>query len=155
TAAVLEAGSGRATVRTATAMLHPEAFYIGLRSKAVRATSGEAFTVEGMLVDWAGRPAPQAAGKVQIELLHLEADSGYGYDEDTGETHYDRWLRAVPEGKQEAAVSGGKFSLSVTPGEAQAGYIVRVKAGNAKTELVLDGDYAYEYYGYGEGERSD
>jgi alpha-2-macroglobulin len=155
TAGVLEAGSGRATVRTATATLHPDAFYIGLRSKATRAASGQPFTVEGLLVDWAGRPAPQAAGKVQIELLHLEADHGYGYDEDSGEAHYDRWLRTVSEGKQEVAVTGGKFSINVTPGEALAGYVVRVKAGNAKTELILDGDYSYSYYGYGDGERSD
>ncbi len=155
TVSVLEAGSGRATVRTASATLHPEAFYVGLKTKATRAAAGEAFTVEGMLVDWAGRPAPQAAGKVQIELVHLEADYGYGYYEDTGESHYDRWLRPVLEGKQEAAVSGGKFSFSVTPGDAQAGYVVRVKAGNAKTELVLDGEYPYEYYGYGDGDRTD
>ncbi|HWU85951.1 MAG TPA: alpha-2-macroglobulin family protein, partial [Kofleriaceae bacterium] len=155
TAAVLEAGSGRATVRTATTTLHPERFYIGLRSKATRAAAGEAFTVEGLLVDWAGRPAPQAAGKVEIELLHLEADYGYGYDEDSGQSHYDRWLRAVPEGKQEAVASGGRFSLTVTPGEAQAGYVVRVSAGKAKTELVLDGEYPYESYGYGDGDRAD
>ncbi|HSK00742.1 MAG TPA: MG2 domain-containing protein, partial [Kofleriaceae bacterium] len=155
TAAVLEAGSGRATVRTATATLHPEAYYIGLRTKATRAAAGEAFTIEGMLVDWAGRPAPAAAGKVAVELLHLVADYGYGYYEDTGESRYDRWLRAVPEGKQEVAVAGGKFSLTVTPGGAPAGYVVRVKAGNAKTELVLDGESPYEYYGYDDGDRAD
>jgi hypothetical protein len=155
TAAVLEAGSGRATVRTATATLHPEAFYIGLRTKAGRAAAGEAFTVEGLLVDWAGRPAPQAAGKVQIELVHLEADYGYGYDEETGESHYDRTLREVPEGKQEATVTGGKLSFSVTPAEAPAGYVVRVRAGNALTELVLDGEYPYSYYGYADGSSAD
>ncbi|HWO17227.1 MAG TPA: MG2 domain-containing protein [Kofleriaceae bacterium] len=154
TAAVLEAGSGRATVRTATATLHPEAFYIGLRSKATRAAAGEAFTVEGMLVDWKGHPAPQVASKVAIELVHLEADYGYGYDEYSGESHYDRNVRQVPEGKLEATVTGGKFSFSVTPAEAEAGYVVRVKVGKARTELVLDGTYPYSYYGYG-GDSSD
>jgi hypothetical protein len=155
TAAVLEAGSGRATVRTTEAMVHPEKFYIGLRTSATRAAAGEAFTVEGLLVDWQGQPAPRAAAQVEVELLALEADHGYGYDEESGEARYDRWLRAVREGKQVAAVTGGKFSLAVTPGSASAGYLVRVRAGAAKTELVLDGDSPWEYYGYGDGERSD
>ena len=58
----------------------------------------------------------------------------------------------VPEGKQEVAVVGGKFSFDVTPGNADAGYVVRVSAGKATTELTLDGEYPYEYYGYGDGD---
>jgi hypothetical protein len=155
TAAVLEAGSGRATVATASARLHPEKFYLGVRTKVSRAVSGEAFTVEGSVVDWAGKLAPQAAGKIHIELAHLEADYGYGYDDASGDSRYDRWLRTVPEGKLDAKVIGGKFSFDVTPGEASAGFIVRVRAGKATTELVLDGDYPYEDYGYGDGGHVD
>ena len=64
-------------------------------------------------------------------------------------------MRQVPEGKQTAKVTDGHFSFDVTPGETEAGYVVRVKAGKAKTELLLDGEYPYEYYGYGDGERGD
>jgi uncharacterized protein YfaS (alpha-2-macroglobulin family) len=156
TAAVLEAGSGRATVKTATATLHPEKFYIGLRTKATHASAGEKFTVEGMVVDWSGKVAPQAAKQLQVELVHLDADYGYGYDDATGESRYDRWLRSVPEGKQDVKVVDGKFTLDVTPGEANAGYVVRVTAGKAKTELALEGDNPYDYYyGYGEGDHTD
>ncbi|HET9991408.1 MAG TPA: alpha-2-macroglobulin family protein, partial [Kofleriaceae bacterium] len=56
-------------------------------------------------------------------------------------------------GKQHAAVTGGKFTFDVTPGEADIGYVVRVKAGKAKTELMLEGTYPYDYY-YGYGENS-
>lgn len=155
TASVLESGSGRATVKTATVMLHPEKYYLGLRTKAVRAVSGETFTVEGMVVDWTGKLAPAAVKQVQVELVHLDADYSYGYDEETGESRYDRWLREVPEGKTTANVAGGKFTFDVTPGEASAGFVVRVKAGNARTDLVLDGDYSYAYWGYGDGDRYD
>lgn len=155
TASVLESGSGRATVKTATVALHPEKYYLGLRTKAVRAVAGETFTVEGMVVDWTGKLAPSAVEKVQVELVHLDADYSYGYDEDTGESRYDRWLREVPEGKTTANVVDGKFTFEVTPGEASAGYVVRVKAGNARTDLVLDGDYSYAYWGYGDGDRYD
>ncbi|MBC7977871.1 MAG: hypothetical protein H7138_23060, partial [Myxococcales bacterium] len=155
TAAVLEAGSGRATVKTATATLHPEKFYVGMKTRTARAEAGKTFTVEGMVVDWAGKLAPAATGQVHVELAHLEADYGYGYDDASGESSYDRWLRTVPEGKLDAKVAGGKFTFDVTPAEASAGFLIRVTAGKAKTELVVDGEYPYEYYGYGDGGRGD
>lgn len=155
TAAVLEAGSGRATVRDATMTLHPEWFYIGAKTKATSAQAGTQFTVEGLIVDWAGKLSPAATTQLEVELLHLEADYGYGYDDDSGESRYDRYLREVPEGKLVAKVESGKFTFDVTPGEAAAGYIVRIKSGKARTDLVLDGDYSYEYYGYGDEGASD
>ncbi|HEY5935760.1 MAG TPA: MG2 domain-containing protein, partial [Kofleriaceae bacterium] len=156
TASVLEAGSGRATVKSTTATLHPERFYLGLKTKASQALAGKPFKVEGLVVDWAGKPNQQnAPAKVAIELIHLEGDYGYSYDEDTGESRYDRWLRRVPEGKQGATVVGGKFSFDVTPGNADAGYVVRVTAGKATTELVMDGENPYGYYGYGNGDHQD
>ncbi|MEO6774066.1 MAG: MG2 domain-containing protein [Kofleriaceae bacterium] len=153
TASVLEAGSGRATVRSTTVTVHPEKFYLGLKTKAQQARSGETFTVEGLVVDWSGKLVTNAIHGVDIELVHLESDYGYSYDEDNGEGRYDRWMRKVPEGKQHATVTGGKFTFDVTPGEAEIGYVVRVKAGKASTELMLDGTYPYDYY-YGNGESS-
>ena len=108
-----------------------------------------------MVVDWAGKLNPTALKQVQIELVHLEADYSYGYDDDSGESRYDRWLREVPEGKAVAKVEGGKFTFDVTPGDGYGGYLVRVKAGKARTDLVLDGEYSYDYYGYGDGNRVD
>ena len=49
TAAVLEAGSGRATVKTASVQVHPEKYYIGVKTKATRVSEGETFQVEGMI----------------------------------------------------------------------------------------------------------
>jgi uncharacterized protein YfaS (alpha-2-macroglobulin family) len=135
--------------------VHPEKFYIGVRTKAVRAESGEPFTVEGMVVDWNGKLAPAAVKQLQIEMIHLESEYGYGYDDESGDSRYDRWLREVPEGKQTVKVENGKFTFDVTPGEAYGGYLVRIKAGKAKTELVLDGTYSYDYYEYGDGSRYD
>jgi len=155
TASVLEAGSGRATVRTASVTIHPEKYYIGLRTKATKASEGETFLVEGMIVDWKGKPLASAVKQLDIELVNLEADYSYGYDDETGESRYDRWLREVPDGKKTAKVENGKFVFDVTPGSASGGYAVPVRPGNAKTELVLHGDYSYDDYGYGQGHRSD
>ena len=151
-ASVLEAGSGRATVKSTTVTLHPETFYLGLKSKTSQAEAGVPFTVEGVVVDWKGKPVANAVTNIEIELDHLEADYGYSYDEDNGEGRYDRWLRKVPEGKKTARVVGGKFTFEVTPADADVGFVVRVKAGKAKTELVLQGSYpySYSYGGYGE-----
>ena len=156
TVSVLEAGSGRATVKTTMATVHPEKFYLGVKTKAQRAKEGETFSVDGKVVDWSGKIAANAIKSVQIELVHFDADYGYGYEDESGEGRYDRWLRAVPEGKLEAKVVDGAFHFDVTPGQADIGYLVRVRAGKAKTELQLDGTYPYDYYyGYGEGERVD
>src|SRR6185503_19887069 len=155
TAAVLEAGSGRATVATASAMLHPEKFYVGVKTRVTKAMRGQRFTVEGAVVDWNGKLAPQATGMVHVELAHLEADYNYGYYYGDRGSRYERWLRSVPEGKLDAKVVGGKFSFEVTPAEPSTGFVIRVRSGKAKTELVLDGEYPYEYYGYGDGGHVD
>ncbi len=151
TASVLEAGSGRATVKTTSVTMHPEKFYLGVRTKEQRATAGSTFTVEGTVVDWKGRVAPSAVKEVAVELSHLEFDYGYGYDEYSGESRYDRNMRHVPEGKLTAKVVDGKFKFDVTPSDAGAGYVIDVFAGKAKTELSVEGEYPYEYYGYYEG----
>ncbi len=146
-AAVEEAGSGRTSVDSAFMTLHPAPFYIGVKTKAAMVSTGNQFTVEGILVDWEGKPVANAASKLEVELAHLEADYGYAYDEETGEASYDRHTRHVPEGRMQVAVDpGGKFHFDVTPGDADLGYVVRVKAGKAETHLVLDGVYPYEYY---------
>ena len=150
---VLEAGSGRATVKTATMTVHPEKFYLGLKTKETEATPGEAFGVDGTVVDWNGDPLPSAVDSVTVQLFHQDADYNYGYDESSGEERYDRWLREVPEGKQVAKVTNGHFHFDVTPGMVDDGYIVRVTAGKARTDLVLAGEgYDDYYYDYGYGD---
>ena len=146
---VLEAGSGRATVKTATMTVHPEKYYLGLRTKATQASPGEAFSVDGTVVDWNGDPLASGVDTVQIQLLHQDADYNYGYDVYSGEQRYDRWLREVPEGKQTAKVENGHFHFEVTPGAVDDGYVVRVTAGKARTDLVLPGEYYDDYYDYG------
>jgi uncharacterized protein YfaS (alpha-2-macroglobulin family) len=152
--AVLEAGSGRSTQKAARTTIHPEKFYLGVKANTQRAASGKTFTVSGLVVDWGGAPAPGAAKQVDVELLHYESEYGYSYEERGGddEESYAKYLHPVPEGRIKAAVDGGKFTFDVTPGDANIGYIVRVTAGKAVTELTLDGEFPYEYrYGDSSG----
>lgn len=158
TASVLEAGSGRATTKSTTVTVHPDKFYIGLKTKVTTAKAGETFQVEGMIVDWKGNVmAGTGIKQLNVELIQLESDYSYGYDDYSGESRYDRWQREVPDGKATAKVEGGKFTFDVTPGDASGGYLIRVKAGKTKTELQLQGEYSYDYegYGYGDSNRYD
>jgi uncharacterized protein YfaS (alpha-2-macroglobulin family) len=152
--AVLEAGSGRSTVGRGDALVHPEKHYLGLKTQVTKAQAGQAFTVTGLVVDWQGKPAPAAVKEITVEQLHLEAEYGYHYDEEEGESSYDRNVHRVPEGKTKVAVKDGRFTFDVTPGDAGVGYVVRASAGKAVTELVLEGDYAY-YHDYEEQGRAD
>src|SRR5262249_31304966 len=145
--AVLEAGSGRSTQKIARATVHPEKFYLGLKANTQKAHGGKTFTVSGQVVDWNGAPVADAVKEVNVELIHMESEYGYGYDEGDGEeeARYDRYVHPVPEGRTKAAVAGGKFSFDVTPGQADVGYLLPVTAQNAMTQLVLAGGYPYHY----------
>jgi hypothetical protein len=137
-------------VKTATVMVHPRSTTSASRRARCAHATGETFKVEGSVVDWTGKLAPAAIKTVQIEMVLLEADYSYGYDDETASRATTAAARGT-EGKATAAVVGGKFTFDVTPGEAYGGYLVRVKAGKARTDLVLDGEYSYDYYDdYGE-----
>jgi uncharacterized protein YfaS (alpha-2-macroglobulin family) len=149
---VLEAGGGRATTQSATATVHPERYYLGIKADAERVASGRPFTVTGLVVDWKGQPmsSPGAVQEVTVETLHLEAEYAHAYDEEDGESSVERHVHAVPEGKTRVAVTGGRFTATITPGDASIGTRVRVSAGRAVTELDLDGEYPYYADGYEE-----
>jgi hypothetical protein len=136
---VFEGGSGRTTVGQTSIPLHPERYYVGLRSGAMRAEAGRSFTVEGVVVDWEGRLV-DAVSSVKVEFFRLDAQYNFWWMEDESAERFERLLRPVGDGGVEAVpVSGGKFQLQVTPGSDGDGYLVRVTAGATRTDLQLDG----------------
>ncbi len=151
-ASVFEAGSGRSTLGEATVPMHPEAYYVGLQSSVQKAEQGKGFTVTGVVVDWEGKLVADAKSlkPLEVEYLRLEEEYGYYYDEDEGYERYQRYVRPVREGKAAAKVEGGKFQLQVTPSQDAAGFIVRVRSGAAQTDLYLEGNGRYYWYGDGE-----
>lgn len=151
---VLEAGSGRSTAGVARVPVHPEPYYLGLQANADKVERGKPFTVSGVVVDWKGAPYAKAVPPLEVEYLRLEEEYGLVYDEEQGEETYQRFLRPVREGRSTLKAEGGRFSLQVTPGEDAAGYLVRVKAGQAQTDLQLEGQGRY-YWWYGDSSRVD
>jgi uncharacterized protein YfaS (alpha-2-macroglobulin family) len=149
---VFEAGSGRSTFGEARVPMHPEAYYVGLQSGVQKVTAGKPFTVTGVVVDWEGKLVADAKSikALEVDYLRLEEEYGYYYDESEGYERYQRYLRMVREGSAKATVEGGKFQLQVTPTQNAAGYVVRVRSGRAQTDLHLEGEGRYYWYGEGE-----
>ncbi|MCP3097593.1 MG2 domain-containing protein [Myxococcus sp. K15C18031901] len=153
-ASVFESGSGRATVNEASSPVHPERYYVGLQSNVSKVGMGKPFTVNGVVVDWDGKLlTSQAPRSVEVEAVSLEEEYGSYYDEDEGYDRYQRYLRPQRESRQTVTVKDGRFSLTITPGRYSAGYLVRVRSGNAQTDLELAGDG--RYYWWGEDSRVD
>jgi alpha-2-macroglobulin len=149
-AAVFEAGSGRSSVGEATAAVHPEKFYVGLQSGAKRAQEGKPFSVTGVVVDWNGALAPRAAPEVSVELVRLEPEYGWWWDEEGGGESYKPHVRRVSEGRRTVKVEGGRFTAELTPTGWGLGYLVRVTAARALTELPVEGDTSGWYWDGGE-----
>ncbi|RKG58727.1 hypothetical protein D7X30_14090 [Corallococcus sp. AB011P] len=154
-ASVFESGSGRSTIGEATVPVHPEAYYLGLQANTQKVKAATPFTLTGVVVDWNGQPVTgdKAPKTVQLEYQLLEENYGYYYDEESGYERYQRYLRPQREGEATAKVENGRFTATVLPGRDGAGYLVRARAGNTQTDLAIEGEG--RYYWWGEGSRVD
>jgi alpha-2-macroglobulin len=148
-ALVFEAGSGRSTRGSTSVRLHPDLFHIGLDSGEDEVEAGNPFTVSGVVVDWQGTEVDTVA-RVDVELYRLVEEYGLMYDRDSGGERWRRYLRRVADGELTADVSDGRFTVPVTPTADSAGYLVRVRSGEAVTDLELDGAGARYWWWGGE-----
>jgi len=137
-AAVFEAGSGRTTVGRTTVAVHPEKFYIGLSSGTKQVEANTDMKVEGVVVDWDGKLTKQVK-EVELAIYRLESDYGWYWDEEMGEETYRRHQRPVLEDKSTLKVNNGKFKTTWKPKRDAEGFLVRAKAGDARSELELEG----------------
>ena len=139
-AAVFESGSGRTTVGTATAAVHPEPFYIGLSSATEKARAGDSVEVRGLIVDWQGRPVAEGRD-LEIELLGVESQFVWAFDEQLGRESYRRYRRIVPSERRTLRAEGGRFGFTWQPREDAEAWVVRVRAAGtrARTDLEIEG----------------
>ena len=150
-AAVFESGSGRATVGAASVPVHPERFYIGLDSGNAKVEAGSDLAVSGVVVDWQGQPVTDV-DTVELELIRLETEYGWYFDEARGYETYRRYLRPVTDNRTTAAVADGKFSAAWKPDRNAVGFLVRASAGGARTDLELEGGGGRYYWAPAESE---
>ena len=143
---VYESGSGRTTKGRATATVHPENYYVGLKSNVSEVTEGKTYRVQGLLVDWKGRPVSNV-GRISVDFLNLEGEWTRYYDRDRGDTRWKRHLRPVQEGSQEVKVGeDGSFTIEFTPGQIGDGYMIRARSGNTRTEIQFEPKRRYYWY---------
>ncbi len=135
---VREAGSGRVTRASAEARVHPEDFYVGLKSSADEVDPGETYTVDGIVVDWKGR-SRSYDDTIQLEFVELQSEWPRYYDSDEGDHRWKQHMRPAIEGTKTVEVDDeGRFEAEFTPGGVEAGYLVRARAGNTETALKFD-----------------
>lgn len=137
---VFEGDSGRSTKATARGPVHPAAYYLGLSTSLDKADEGDAFKVQGKVVDWQGKTQASAVSQVQLRLYRLEEEYGWVWDERTDDTEYRRLLRRVLEEERAVPVQGGAFQADLVATGDGAGWLVEVKAGDARTERYVEGD---------------
>ena len=152
--AVFEAGGGRTTVGQAAVTLHPERYAVGLAARSAEARAGEPLAVEGVVVDWDGKPFTGVA-EVELTLLRQEREYGWWYDESDGSSSHRSYLREVPEGSVKVKVTNGKFAGQLVPSGDATGYVVRAAAGKARTEVRVPGSWSDGWWDEGPGRSAD
>ncbi len=136
--AVFEAGSGRTTQSSASAMVHPERFYIGLKSNAESASSGDTVKLQGLIVDWEGQPT-SATAKLDLTVYRVERENDWIYDEAQNRWNHRRYQRLAKDAGRQVAVSNGRFTVDLPITSNASGYVISARAGKARTDLYLQG----------------
>ncbi len=137
--AVFEAGSGRSTVDHAYATVHPGPRYVALRTGARKTAVGQDFEVEGRVVDIHGKP-DTTVSEVVVEHVRLNGTYGWFVDDRSGRERWSRQLRPTIESSKKHPVRDGRFVVMVRPAADADRFIVRVRAGEAVSELHLAGN---------------
>lgn len=148
---VMEAGSGRATHKTFRAAVHPEAFYLGLKSSKSKLKSGDTSKIKGVIVNVQGNVL-KVNPKIEVLTYALKTDYNWSYDRSSGEYGYKRTVHQQLMSREKVSTSNGRFEFSFKASEVAPSYMVRVQSGNARTDLVIEGSgsgwssrYSYEY----------
>lgn len=143
---VFEGESGRSTRASVAAPVHPDRFYVGLDAPRHQLNRQGSTTVSGIIVDWAGKASPQATATVDLEVVRLDREYGWMWDSESGSAEYRQMHRLAREMQKTVPVSAsGEFTLSFEPSDRNADYMVVAKAGDTRTELIVEGS---GYYGW-------
>ncbi len=137
--AVFEGESGRSTTQQASGAVHPDSYYLGLRTSTQKARAGRNFRVDGVVVDWSGNTQPKATSAIDLEFYRLEEEYSWTWNEATHDSEYRRSLHRALERRERVTVADGTFTLDLKPGQDAAGYLVVVSSGKTRTELHVPG----------------
>ncbi|MGM0555301.1 MAG: alpha-2-macroglobulin family protein, partial [Myxococcota bacterium] len=134
---VMEAGSGRTTDEQATTWLHPEHFYIGLKSSTEKVEANETIEVIGLIVGPDGE-VYRDVDEVELEFVNLQRYRTWYYDR--ARHHHRRRSNWQPiiDSTRTVEVDDGRFRTEVTPNALRDGFAIRARAGDAVSTLQLE-----------------
>jgi hypothetical protein len=133
---VMEYGSGRTTDEQASAWLHPEHFYIGLKASTDEISENESVEITGAVVDVEGQ-AYSEVDEVEIEYIQLRRHSTWFYDRARHRHRRRSNWQPIIDSTETVAVEDGRFTAEVAPTHLRDGFAVRVRAGDAVSTLQL------------------
>ncbi len=137
-ASVFEAGSGRTTRGQAALWMHPETFYLGLYTESSELRAQDTLVVEGLTVDWHGKPVA-VIDSVELLLYRVEEEHDWVYDEAEGTWSHRRYQRLALEAKTTSSVQENRFKANFTIASRASGFVVRARAQKAQSELFVKG----------------
>src|SRR5690554_3352979 len=129
---VSESGSGRITHASASTWAHPESYYIGVRSNLAEIVRGKPVTLQGVVVDWAGELRNDVTS-VEVSVIQLRRRWGYWHYYNR---HRSQWIQVV-ERSERIPVRDGQFIYQFTPRSDAYHYAIRLKSGDARTDLKI------------------
>ncbi len=147
---VFEGDSGRSTLQTASVPVHPAPYYIGLASKVDQAREGDPIPVQGRIVDWGGKVDTASITSVEVRLYRLEMEYSWIWDEGSDDTVYRRMRRRVLEHQAQVPVKNGEFTVDLQASGSGSGWLVEARAGDARTERLIEGQNQEWYWEDGE-----
>lgn len=154
-AAVFESGSGRSSQAVATALVHPERYYVGLSSTVREVRVGDSVPITGVVVDWGGKLNTKI-GQVKLEFLQIEEQYGWYYDEVSHSGSSRHYRRPVMLGQMVVPVHGGRFATTWQAGRDASAFLIRATSGKAQTDLELKGTWErYRDWEEAESEESE
>lgn len=137
--AVFEGDSGRTTSAHVKVPAHPERYYLGLKTPRGKLATSGATTVTGVVVGWDGKTASAKPKTVTLEIQRLETEYGWMWDADGGSDYRRMTRRSREESRDVTVAADGSFTGSFAPSDAASDYLVIATAGNARTELRIEG----------------
>lgn len=150
--AVFEAGSGRTSKATATATVHGAPYHLGLRTGVEKVEAGQAFTVEGVVVDWAGERVTDV-DEVTLTLQAQETEWAYAWDPERGREAMQQVLRSLPGTPETVPVEDGRFRITLTAADDAERFQVVAETDATRTALGVEGTQRWWWWGEGERDR--
>lgn len=135
---VMEAGSGKTSQKTFRAPVHPDSFYLGLKTSTTKMKEGETALVKGIIVDHSGNIVASNS-EIEIQILSVKMEYNWTYDNNTDTYSFKKKMHRQFESKTKIKSTAGRFEFPFVAPSVAPLYIVRAQSGKSRTEIQIEG----------------